>query len=154
MILNHSFSQRKVHVRPTVALNATLVRSSCNFHKSCFVMWLNFCESMGKRRQPEGYFFFDGPRPPEIAFLPVNFQLFLSAAHRIRRVCVYKLDRTSKASYETSARREIRFSLRIYETRSKKKWRNCMFWKRPKPAMWAMLRNRHYPKNYIQAVQT
>ena len=57
-----------------------------------------------------------------------------------------KLDRTSKASYETSACREIRFSLRIYEMRSKKKWRNCMFWKRPKPAMWAMLRNLHYPK--------
>ena len=133
-------------VRPSVALNATLVRSSSNFHKSCFVMLMNFCESMGKRRQPEGYFFCDSPRPPEIAFLPVNFQLFLSAAHRIRRVCVYKLDGTSKASYETSARREIRFSFRIYEMRSKKKWRNCMFWKRPKPAMWAMLRNLHYPK--------
>ena len=141
-------------VRPSVALNATIVRSSSNFHKSCFVMWLNFCEIMGKRRQLERYFFFDGPRPPEIAFLPVNFQLFLSAAHRIRRVCVYKLDRTSKASYETSARRENSFSFRIYEMRSKKKWRNCMFWKRPRPAMWALLRNRHYPKNCIQAVQT
>jgi len=86
--------------------------------------------------------------------LPVNFQLFLSAGHRIRRVCVYKLDRTSKASYETSARRENSFSFRIYEMRSKKKWRSCMFLKRPKPAMWALLRNPRYPKNYIQAIQT
>ena len=78
-------------VRPSVALNATLFRSSSNFHKSCFVMWLNFCEIMGKRRQLERYFFFDGPRPPEIAFLPVNFQLFLSAAQRVRRVCVIYL---------------------------------------------------------------
>ena len=44
-------------VRPSVALNATLVRSSSNFHKSCFVMWLNFCKIMGKRRQLERYFF-------------------------------------------------------------------------------------------------
>ncbi len=78
-------------VRPSVALNANIVRSSSTFHKSCFVMWLNFSESMGKRRQLEGYFFFDGPRPPEIAFLPVNFQLFLSAAQRVRRVCVFYL---------------------------------------------------------------
>ena len=61
MIINHSFSQRKVHVRPTVALNATLVRSSSNFHKSCFVMWLNFCESLRKIGQLEGFFFFRRP---------------------------------------------------------------------------------------------
>ena len=90
-------------VRPSVVVNATLVRSSPYFHKSCFVMWLNFCESMGKRRQPEGYFFFDGPRPPEIAFLSVNFQLFLSAAHRIRPTNSFNLSFTSRSARSTCA---------------------------------------------------
>ena len=56
----------------------------------------------------------------------------------------YKLDRTSKASYEMSAQGENSFSLRIDEMRSKTKCQNCMFWKRPKTAMWAMLRNPQY----------
>ena len=78
-------------VRPSVALNATLVRSSSNFHKMSFVMCLNTCEGLRKRRQLEGFFFFDGPRPPEMAFLAVYFQLLLSAARRVRRFGVCRL---------------------------------------------------------------
>ena len=70
-------------VRPSVALNANLNRSSSNFHKMSFVMCLNTCEGLRKRRQLEGFFFSDGPRPPEMAFLAVYFQLLLSAARRV-----------------------------------------------------------------------
>ena len=47
---------------------------------------------MRKIRQCWRHFFSDGPRPPEMAFLPVYFQLFLSAAQRVCRVCVFRLD--------------------------------------------------------------
>ena len=70
-------------VRPSVALNANLNRSSSNLHKIRFVMCLNTCEGLRKLQQLEGYFFFDDPRPPEMAFLAVYFQLILSAAQRV-----------------------------------------------------------------------
>ena len=70
-------------VRPSVALNANLNRSSSNFHKMSFVMCLNTCQGLVKRRQRQRFCFLDGPRPPEMAFLAVYFQLLLSAARRV-----------------------------------------------------------------------
>jgi hypothetical protein len=96
-------------VRPSVALNANLNRSSSNFHKRLFVMCLNTCEGLVKRRQLEGYFFFDGPRPPEMAFLAVYFQLFLSAARRVLVIpCVQPHWAASLHLFWSSYAKEIR----------------------------------------------
>ena len=66
----------------------------------------------------------------------------------------YKLDRIAQASCLLCARRENMLCFCIYWNRTKRKWRNCMFFGRPKTAMWAMLRCSHFVNVSIQALQT
>ena len=72
-----------LHVRPSVALNANLNRSSSNLHKICFVMCLNLFEDLRKFRQVWRHFWIGRPKPPKMAvfgtFLGVRPSVALNA---------------------------------------------------------------------------
>ena len=67
-----------------------------------------------------------------------------TAVQSILRFHPYKLDRIAQASCLLCARRENMLCFCLYWNRTKRKWRNCMFFGRPKTAMWAMLRCSHF----------
>ena len=67
---------------------------------------------------------------------------------------LYKAKQMSMASLWMCASRDSSFSLRIHERRTKKKWQNCMFWRRPKTALWALLCDCRFVSSLIPAVQS
>ena len=61
------FANEKCHVRPSVAMNAFLNRSSWNFHKRRFAMWLNSWEVLRRFQKGWRHLWIGRPRPPKMA---------------------------------------------------------------------------------------
>ena len=67
-----------------------------------------------------------------------------TAVRSILRFHTYNLDRIAQASCLLCARRENMLCFCIYWNRTKRKWRNCMFFGRPKTSMSLALRSLHF----------
>ena len=77
-----------------------------------------------------------------------------TAVRLLLRFHPYKLDRIAQASCWLCARRENMLCFCIYWNRTKRKWRNCMFFGRPKTSMWPMLYDCRSVNSSIPPVQT
>ena len=140
-------------VRPSVLVHAALVRSSSILQKRRFVMCLNQCEVLRKFRQVWGYFFFDGPRPLEMAFLAVYFQLLLSDTRQILRFQPYKPKRSLKTSMLTCSKRQSSFSFVFDWKRASENIKNSTFWVPSKTCYLAHVAHRCLTDSSIPAIQ-